>query len=288
MTEKKPASSVQRFLLWSLFAVVLGLLVAGGAYWAYWNFYARFQPVTIRKHQAEIQTLLDRSGWVSPGLQGPWVYVIGHRACDDCVLYQREEFPKLQAVHVDTRVVAYARGEREGLVQSTETERSTVAELWIGRDWSLYERWTSTPRDAWKAEGIAKADDSLARTAVVNAGQAFVDDLTKLLKANGLTKINQPIIVWRDAEGYLKACACDDRRSWRFIRADLDAPDKAPKVVSEAQAAPAPLPAPVGPPVETPAVPPSAPAATPAPEAAAPSPSPPPAKTAMSADNVFL
>ena len=45
------------FLMFSLLAVVLGASVAGGGYWAYWNFYARWRPVTIVKNQADIQKL---------------------------------------------------------------------------------------------------------------------------------------------------------------------------------------------------------------------------------------
>ena len=43
---------MRRFLIWSALAVVLGLALAGGGYWAYWNFYARFQPVTVTRNQA--------------------------------------------------------------------------------------------------------------------------------------------------------------------------------------------------------------------------------------------
>ena len=143
--------AARRFLLWSLLAAVLGLLVAGGGYWSYWNFYARFQPVLIPKNQADIQKLLDESGWVSPGKAqgGPWIYVVGWRTCDACTAYEREEFPKLQAANVDTRVVVYARPAREGLSQSTPSERATIAALWLDRDWALYQRWKTVTSRAW-------------------------------------------------------------------------------------------------------------------------------------------
>ena len=71
-----------------------------------------------------------------------------------------------------------------------------------------------------------------------------------------------PLILWRDREGYLKACACSDPRSWAFIRDDLDAPDQTspPEAPREDDFAPEPLPYPeIG---DLPAIPPSG---TPAP-----------------------
>jgi hypothetical protein len=46
---------LRRFLVWSALAALIGLVFAVGGYWAYWNFHARFQPVTITRGQAEIQ-----------------------------------------------------------------------------------------------------------------------------------------------------------------------------------------------------------------------------------------
>jgi hypothetical protein len=58
---------MRRFLIWSVLAAVVGLVLAGTGYWAYWNFYSRFQPVTITRNQAQIQQLLDEASWVSGG-----------------------------------------------------------------------------------------------------------------------------------------------------------------------------------------------------------------------------
>ena len=146
---------LRRFLMFSLLAVVLGASVAGGGYWAYWNFYARWRPVTIVKNQADIQKLLDAAGAVSPGRTGPWLYMITYRACAPCARYQREEFPKLAEANVDTRVIAYARPDREGQTQSTAAERATVAELWINRDWNLYLKWMAAPRQTWRRRTCA-------------------------------------------------------------------------------------------------------------------------------------
>ncbi|ADK99341.1 hypothetical protein [Brevundimonas subvibrioides] len=215
---------MRRFLIWSALAVVIGLTIAGGGYWAYWNFYARFQPVTVARNQAEIQRLLDESSWVSEGGGGQPLYIIGYRDSAASQRYEREETEKLRAGGVEVRVVVFARPDREGQALSTGAERATVAELWLSRDWSLYQRWTATPAANWTAAGIPAADGNLARSAVVDASRAFVEKLTDLLRDAGVPT-GYPLVIWRDREGFMKACACSDARSWAFIRDDFDAPD---------------------------------------------------------------
>lgn len=218
---------MRRFFVWSALAALIGLLLAGGGYWAYWNFYARFQPVLIDHSQGEIQRLLDSASWVSGGGGGEPLYIVGYRDSPAMQRYEREEAPKLRAAGVEVRIIVFARPDREGLAQSTAAERATVAELWISRDWTLYQRWTATPTASWTAAGIPAADGNIARSGVVEAGRQAVDDLTGLLRRSGLNP-RYPIVIWRDREGFLKACACTDSRSWAFIRDDLDAPDRVP------------------------------------------------------------
>ena len=224
---------MRRFLIWSALAVVIGLALAGGGYWAYWNFYARFQPVTISRNQAEIQRLLDEASWVTGGGGGEPLYLIGYRDSASTQRYEREETEKLRAGGVEARVIVYARPDREGQVQSTPAERATVAELWLSRDWSLYQRWTATPSRNWTAAGIPVADGNLARSAVVEASRQFVTRLNDLLRDAG-APTGYPLVIWRDRDGFMKACACADSRSWAFIRDDFDAPDAvAPAGVAE-------------------------------------------------------
>ncbi|MDO9588758.1 MAG: hypothetical protein Q8R45_11235 [Brevundimonas sp.] len=216
---------MRRFFIWSALAAVIGLALAGGGYWAYWNYYARFQPVTVTQNQAGIQRLLDESSWLSSGGGGEPLYIIGYRDSAAMQRYEREEAPKLRAAGVEVRIIVFARPDREGLAQSTAAERATVAELWLTRDFTLYQRWTATPVRNWTAAGIPAADGSLARGAVVDAGREFVDRLTGNLGQAGL-RARYPLIIWRDREGFMKACACADSRSWVFIRDDLNAPDR--------------------------------------------------------------
>ncbi len=216
---------MRRFLVWSALAALIGVLLAGGGYWAYWNFYARFQPVLIDRNQAEIQKLLDSASWVSAGGGGQPLYIVGYRDSAAMQRYEREEIDKLRAGGVEARIIVFARADREGLTQSTAAERATVAELWLTRDWTLYQRWTATPARQWTAAGIPMSDGNIARSAVVEAGREFVDQLSTYLRDAGL-QTRYPLILWRDRDGFLKACACADARSWAFIRDDLDAPDR--------------------------------------------------------------
>lgn len=216
---------MRRFFVWSALAAVIGLAVAIGGFWAYHHFYARFQPVTVERNQKAIQDLLEQSSWISAGGGGEPLYIIGYRDSAAMQRYEREEVPKLRAAGVEARIILFARPDREGLSQSTAAERASVAELWLTRDWTLYQRWTATPVRNWTAAGIPAADGNLARGAVVEAGRNFIASLSEKLGEEGL-QTRYPLVIWRDREGFMKACACSDSRSWAFIRDDLDAPDR--------------------------------------------------------------
>ena len=217
---------MRRFLVWTTLLIIVGLALAGAGYWGWWNYFARFQPVTVSQNQAEIQRLLDDAPWVSPGdVTGSPVYVVGYRESEALMRFQREEGPKLRAAGADLRVVIFARADLEGLAQSTAAERATVAELWLTRDWTLYRRWTDTPAANWTAPGLAPADGDLTRSAIVAGGRDFARRLGDLLEASGVRE-GYPVILWRDRQGFLKACACADTRSWAYIRDDLGAPDR--------------------------------------------------------------
>lgn len=229
---------MRRFFVWSALAALVGLVLAIGGFWAYQHFYARFQPVTVTRHQAEIQDLLDEASWLSSGGGGEPLYIIGYRDSAAMQRYEREEAPKLRAAGLEVRIIVFARPDREGMTQSTAAERATVAELWLTRDWTLYQRWTATPSNNWTAAGIPAADGSLARGAVVEAGREFIEQLTEALSGEGL-RLSYPLVIWRDREGYMKACACADSRSWAFVRDDVGAPDRIGSPVSGPEGGPA-------------------------------------------------
>ena len=86
---------------------------------------------------------------------------------------------------------------------STVFERSTVAELWLNRDWSLYQRWMrARPPSAWTAPGVPVADSDGARAAVVAGTRSFVEQLTPLLRNNGVPFV-KPVLIWRTRDGRL-------------------------------------------------------------------------------------
>ena len=209
---------MKNWKLWAGLAAVV--VVIGAGWWAWWNFELRWRPKTITKNQAEIAKILEGSGWVSPGLKGPKLYMISFRTCPDCVRFKKEEYPRLHKAGVDTRLIEIARADRNGVPKSTPVERATVAELWINRSWELSEKWDATPVDAWTAPGLKPADGDIARTAVIEAGRKSVEDLVPLLKKNGVN-FAYPLLVWWTPDGQMKACACGRRETYRFVRKDL-------------------------------------------------------------------
>lgn len=199
-------------------AVVLAI---GAVTYGYWSLELRWRPKTVDRHQAEITKILEQSGWVSPGLAGPKLYMISARDCPACAQFKAEEFPRLHEAGVDTRVIEIARADENGAAKSTAIERATVAELWVNRSWSLAQAWDKAPAGAWTAPGIKPADGDIARTAVIEAGRANVEKLTPLLKDNGV-KLDWPVMIWWSQDGQMQGCACAPQ-TYRFIRKDLGA-----------------------------------------------------------------
>jgi hypothetical protein len=200
--------------------LVLVVLVAGAGLYGWWSLDLRWRPKDITRNQAEITEILEQSGWVSPGFQGPKLYMIGFRSCPDCMLFKLTVWPELHAAGVDTRLIEVARADLNGMPQSTPIERSTVAELWVNRSWALSERWDATPVDAWTAEGITPADQDVARRAVIEAGRNMVAELTPLLRANGIN-FAYPLLIWWDKDGQMRGCACESARTHGHVVREL-------------------------------------------------------------------
>ena len=209
---------MKSFRLWAV--LILTLAALGAVLWAWWSYDLRWRPHTIKKHQAEITRILEESGWVSPGRTGPKLYMIGFRSCPDCIRFKTEQFRDLHAAGVDTRVIEVARRDVNGISKSTPVERSTVAELWVNRSWRLMEDWDRAPIEAWRAEGIPPADGDVARSAVVEASRKMVDDLKPLLKDNGVS-FAYPLLVWWTKDGTMRACACEKRETYKYVRKEL-------------------------------------------------------------------
>jgi hypothetical protein len=172
----------------------------------------------LAKDAGRIKSLLSSSGWVSPGLKGRPLYMLSFRSCPDCIRFETEEFPGLHKAGVDTRVIMVARR-----AKSTAPERTGVGELWAARSWKTYETWTSMPVDAWTGEGLASGDDDPKRAALVEKGRVLVEELRPLLLENGV-ELRYPTLVWTTADGVLKACACEERETYRYIRSELGVP----------------------------------------------------------------
>jgi hypothetical protein len=212
---------MKRIVPWLVAVVVLG--VVGAGFYGWWALDLRWRPHTIRAHQAEIAKALEGAGWVSPKTGDRKLYMISYRSCPDCIRFEDQIFPKLQAAGVDTRVIMIARADRNGQSKSTPPERATVAELWINRSWKLYQQWTGVrPADAWTAPGVPGADGDMARTAVVDAGRSLVEQLRPMLKDNDIN-FAYPTLIWWDKKGVMRGCACEKAETYDNVLRELGA-----------------------------------------------------------------
>src|SRR5579863_8801944 len=101
---------MRRILAGLIFVAIMA--VAGAVVFAVWDLDLRWRPHTIAQRQPEIARMLDQAGWVSPHLTGPKLYMISYRRCAECVAFEDQAFPKLQAAGVDTRVIMVALPDR--------------------------------------------------------------------------------------------------------------------------------------------------------------------------------
>jgi hypothetical protein len=215
------------------FLVILGLaaiaLVAGAVVYLMWDLDWRWRPHTVTKHQAEIAQALDRSGWVSPHLTGPKVYVVVYQGCDPCQAQLPAAIPKLLAADVDTRMIVIARADQNGQTRSTPQDRALTAELWTNRSWKLFQQTfgaiagapSATPAQA-RPPALPPADGDAARSAVIEVGRQLATTLGQQLKDNGVG-FDYPILVWWTKDGRMRACACTSPQSYGFVEKELGA-----------------------------------------------------------------
>jgi hypothetical protein len=176
------------------------------------------RPRTLQ-HEAEIASLLESTPWVSPGLSKDKVlYMVSWQSCPYCLAYERDDFPKLQAAGVDTRVIVYARA-----ASSTPQERAGVAELWRHRSWELWKQFVKVPTSSWTAEGLP-ADTDPESVALVVKSQDFADKLRVLMSENGIgtrQHLNLPTLIWRGADGHLRGCGCENVEVRKYVLEEL-------------------------------------------------------------------
>jgi hypothetical protein len=178
------------------------------------------RPKTL-EHEAEIAALLESTPWVSPHLSGDKVlYMVSWQSCPYCLAYERDDFPKLQAAGVDTRVIVYARA-----ISSTPQERAGVAELWRHRSWELWKQFVKVPTSSWTAEGLP-ADTDPESVALVAKSQDFADKMRVLMSENGIgtrQHLNLPTLVWRGKDGHLRGCGCENVELRKYVLQELGA-----------------------------------------------------------------
>jgi len=178
------------------------------------------RPKTLQ-HEAEIAALLESAAWVSPGLSNDkFIYMVSWQSCPYCLVYERDDFPKLQAAGVDTRVIEYARA-----ASSTPQERAGVAELWRHRSWDLWKRFVKVPTSSFTAEGLP-ADTDPSSVALVAKSQDFSDKLRLLMSENGIgtrEHLNLPTLIWRGKDGHLRGCGCEKLEVRKYVLEELSA-----------------------------------------------------------------
>ena len=209
---------MDRFRRWFVFLVMLAVI--GGAMWLWWWFGLRGSPHTLKKEQASLAYELQRTGWVSPHVNGKIVYVLVKGECPACGKFETGALEALQARGVDTRIIVIAPPDVNGKSASTPEDRAAMAEFWLDRDWSLYRRWRA-PGQATMA-GVAPADGDIARTAVVDTARHSAAAIADLLKRNGVT-FGYPMAIWWNKVGDMRASLVDNPTAARKAEREIEA-----------------------------------------------------------------
>ncbi len=168
---------------------------------------------------AELETLLGEMAWVSPGLEdGPALYKVSFRTCSACVSYHKTEFPKLQAMGVDTRQFVFARAHRP---EQNPDEWAVVAELYKNKSWKLSEKWWkhSNPKRFYKAMRRVPQADLDGQWLVVE-GREQMDKLRQILTANDITMAT-PTLLWQNTSAQWRVAIGDNPVPNAQIRKEL-------------------------------------------------------------------
>jgi hypothetical protein len=201
-----------------LIALVALVAVAAAGY-GWWRTDLQYRPKTL-KHQDEIGAVLGDSGWISPGISETKVlYMVTHRTCPFCMAFKQENFAKLQAAGVDTRVIVYAPKSPA----TPEAELTTIGEIWKTRKYDIYEKWMAVNPAVWTTEGMVPATDP-ERAMLVAKSREFAEDMRRLMSANGIgtrQTLNLPTLIWRDKDGKLRGCGCEDVATRKYVLREL-------------------------------------------------------------------
>jgi len=157
------------------------------------------EPMPLGEWGATIGEAFEATPWVSGGNTGPVLYVISFRTCPACLAFKDAELEGLMDAGVDIRWIIYARRDREDRQRSSAAERAVQAELWLGRDWHLFEEWFAIEPGTYyeTAELPPLADDDPDRDAAVEEARAFVDRMSDLFGEAGVD-LFIPALLWQE------------------------------------------------------------------------------------------
>ena len=209
---------MDRIRRWFVFIVMLAVI--GGGMWLWWSLDLRGSPHTLKKEQASLAYELQRTGWVSPHVNGKIVYVLVNGECIACGKFETGALEALQKRGVDTRVIVVAPAVIDAKTASSPEDRATVAEFWLNRDWNLYRRWRE--RSPATMAGEAPADGNAARTAVVETANRSAATIADLLKRNGV-KFGYPMAIWWNKTGDMRASLVDNSTAARKAEQEIAA-----------------------------------------------------------------
>lgn len=196
---------MDRLRRWFVFVVMLAVI--GGGVWLWWLVDLRGSPHTIHREQAALAYELQRTGWVSPHVNGKIVYVLVSGECPACGKFENGGVKRLATRTIDTRVIVVAPADKNGKALSTPADRAAVAAFWIDRDWSLYTRWREASPSTMA--GAPQADGDAARTAVVDTARKSAASIEDLLHKNGV-KFGYPMAIWWNKAGEMRASLVDN------------------------------------------------------------------------------
>jgi|GEM_PF-1408106 len=179
------------------------------------------EVVTLTERAEEIANLYQNAPWVHRAIEGPILYVISFRSCSTCLAFKEAELHGLEEAGVDVRWIIYTRRDREDRERSSAGERAVQAELWLNRDWHLFEEWYEVDPTTYYATADLppSADDDVERAAAVEEARALVEQLSDLYGENGVD-LYIPALLWQQ-DGTWKTYVGYEETSFAPVRAAL-------------------------------------------------------------------